>query len=86
VRSANGRDGEPFLDHHIKSGAQVMRRASTALATMRVIWNGGEVIEQDRRLHAQEILPHGVCEKALIQGFHFPFPSAGYVEKEGAQY
>jgi glyoxylase-like metal-dependent hydrolase (beta-lactamase superfamily II) len=26
------------------------------------------------------------AEKALIQGFHFPFPSAGYVEKEGAQY
>jgi hypothetical protein len=25
------------------------------------------------------------AEKALIQGFHFPFPSAGYVEKEGAQ-
>jgi glyoxylase-like metal-dependent hydrolase (beta-lactamase superfamily II) len=24
--------------------------------------------------------------KALIQGFHFPFPSAGYVEKEGTQY
>jgi glyoxylase-like metal-dependent hydrolase (beta-lactamase superfamily II) len=26
------------------------------------------------------------AEKALIQGFHFPFPSAGYVEKEGEQY
>jgi glyoxylase-like metal-dependent hydrolase (beta-lactamase superfamily II) len=26
------------------------------------------------------------AEKALVQGFHFPFPSAGYVEKEGAQY
>jgi glyoxylase-like metal-dependent hydrolase (beta-lactamase superfamily II) len=26
------------------------------------------------------------AEKALIQGFHFPFPSAGHVEKEGAQY
>ncbi len=26
------------------------------------------------------------AEKALIQGFHFPFPSAGFVEKEGTQY
>lgn len=26
------------------------------------------------------------AEKAYIQGFHFPFPSGGYVEKEGAQY
>jgi glyoxylase-like metal-dependent hydrolase (beta-lactamase superfamily II) len=26
------------------------------------------------------------AEKALIQGFHFPFPSVGHVEKEGAQY
>jgi glyoxylase-like metal-dependent hydrolase (beta-lactamase superfamily II) len=26
------------------------------------------------------------AEKARVQGFHFPFPSAGYVEKEGAQY
>jgi hypothetical protein len=26
------------------------------------------------------------AEKALIQGFHFPFPSAGHVEKEGEQY
>jgi len=26
------------------------------------------------------------AEKALVQGFHFPFPSAGYVETEGAQY
>ena len=25
-------------------------------------------------------------EKALIQGFDFPFPSAGFVEKDGAQY
>jgi hypothetical protein len=27
-----------------------------------------------------------VTEKALIQGFYFPFPSAGFVEKDGAQY
>ncbi|MGO9849827.1 MAG: MBL fold metallo-hydrolase [Methylocella sp.] len=26
------------------------------------------------------------AEKAWIQGFHFPFPSAGYVEKEGNDY
>jgi hypothetical protein len=27
-----------------------------------------------------------VAEKALIAGFHFPFPSLGYVEKDGASY
>jgi hypothetical protein len=26
------------------------------------------------------------AEKALVQGFHFPFPSVGHVEKEGEQY
>jgi glyoxylase-like metal-dependent hydrolase (beta-lactamase superfamily II) len=26
------------------------------------------------------------AEKALIQGYHFPFPSAGYVEKVGTDY
>jgi glyoxylase-like metal-dependent hydrolase (beta-lactamase superfamily II) len=26
------------------------------------------------------------AEKALIAGFHFPFPAAGYVEKDGAGY
>src|SRR5262249_7235555 len=26
------------------------------------------------------------AEKALIQGFHCPFPSVGHVEKDGAQY
>jgi glyoxylase-like metal-dependent hydrolase (beta-lactamase superfamily II) len=26
------------------------------------------------------------AERALIQGFHFPFPSAGYVEKDGNNY
>ena len=26
------------------------------------------------------------AEKALVQGFHFPFPSAGYIEKQGTEY
>jgi hypothetical protein len=26
------------------------------------------------------------AEKTLIAGFHFPFPSLGYVEKDGANY
>ena len=26
------------------------------------------------------------AEKALVVGFHFPFPSMGYVEKDGANY
>jgi len=26
------------------------------------------------------------AEKALVQGFHFPFPAAGHVEKRGEQY
>jgi hypothetical protein len=26
------------------------------------------------------------AEKALVQGFHFAFPSAGHVEKVGTEY
>jgi hypothetical protein len=26
------------------------------------------------------------AEKALVVGFHFPFPSLGYVEKDGGKY
>ena len=26
------------------------------------------------------------AEKAVVVGFHFPFPSIGYVEKDGANY
>ena len=27
-----------------------------------------------------------VAEKMLVQGFHYPFPSLGHVEKEGSGY
>jgi hypothetical protein len=27
-----------------------------------------------------------VAEKARVQGFHFPFPAVGYVEKDGPGY
>ena len=33
-----------------------------------------------------QILRYGLAEKALVVGFHFNFPSLGYVEKDGAKY
>jgi len=42
----------------------------------------GQLGEQTRR----KLYDMAAAEKMLIQGFHFPFPSAGYLEKEGNGY
>jgi glyoxylase-like metal-dependent hydrolase (beta-lactamase superfamily II) len=47
-------------------------------------WHGSfemdsPLAEQTRR----KLYDMAAAEKMLIQGFHFPFPSAGYIEKEG---
>ncbi len=42
----------------------------------------GALAEQTRR----KLYDMAVADKMLIQGFHFPFPSAGYAEKDGAGY
>jgi len=42
----------------------------------------GALAEQTRR----KLYDMASAEKMLIQGFHFPFPSAGYVEKDGDGY
>jgi glyoxylase-like metal-dependent hydrolase (beta-lactamase superfamily II) len=42
----------------------------------------GPLGEQTRR----KLYDMAVADKILIQGFHLPFPSAGYVEKDGAGY
>jgi hypothetical protein len=42
----------------------------------------GALAEQTRR----KLYDMAVADKMLIQGFHFPFPAAGYAEKDGAGY
>jgi glyoxylase-like metal-dependent hydrolase (beta-lactamase superfamily II) len=42
----------------------------------------GAKAEQTRR----QFYDMAAAEKTLIAGFHFPFPSLGYVEKDGAGY
>jgi glyoxylase-like metal-dependent hydrolase (beta-lactamase superfamily II) len=42
----------------------------------------GPVAEQTRR----KFYDMAVAEKARVQGFHFPFPAVGYVEKDGPGY
>ena len=38
--------------------------------------------EETRR----KVYDMAIAEKLMIQGFHYPFPSAGWVEKDGAGY
>jgi glyoxylase-like metal-dependent hydrolase (beta-lactamase superfamily II) len=42
----------------------------------------GPLAEQTRR----KVYDMAVADKMLIQGFHFPFPGRGYVEKSGSGY
>jgi glyoxylase-like metal-dependent hydrolase (beta-lactamase superfamily II) len=42
----------------------------------------GPLAEQTRR----KIYDMAIADKLLIQGFHFPFPGRGYVEKSGSGY
>jgi glyoxylase-like metal-dependent hydrolase (beta-lactamase superfamily II) len=42
----------------------------------------GAMAEQTRH----KLYDMAVTEKMLIQGFHFPFPAAGYAEKDGSGY
>jgi glyoxylase-like metal-dependent hydrolase (beta-lactamase superfamily II) len=42
----------------------------------------GALAEQTRR----RLYDMAIAEKMLVQGFHFPFPAAGYVEKDGDGY
>ncbi|MCC6946465.1 MAG: MBL fold metallo-hydrolase [Bradyrhizobiaceae bacterium] len=42
----------------------------------------GALAEQTRR----KLYDMAIAEKLLIQGFHFPFPAAGHVEKDGDGY
>jgi glyoxylase-like metal-dependent hydrolase (beta-lactamase superfamily II) len=50
-------------------------------------WHGafdmdGAVAEQTRR----KLYDMAAADKMLIQGFHFPFPALGYIEKDGPSY
>jgi glyoxylase-like metal-dependent hydrolase (beta-lactamase superfamily II) len=42
----------------------------------------GALAEQTRR----KLYDMAIAEKLLVQGFHFPFPAAGYLEKDGNGY
>ena len=42
----------------------------------------GPLAEQTRR----KVYDMAVADKMLIQGYHFPFPGRGYVEKSGSGY
>jgi glyoxylase-like metal-dependent hydrolase (beta-lactamase superfamily II) len=42
----------------------------------------GNLAEQTRR----KMYDMAATDKIMIQGFHFPFPALGYVEKDGANY
>jgi hypothetical protein len=42
----------------------------------------GPLAEQTRR----KLYDMAIAEKMLVQGFHFPFPSVAYVEKDGDGY
>ena len=37
-----------------------------------------------RRRPAARLYDMAAADKMLIQGFHFPFPALGYVEKDGS--
>jgi glyoxylase-like metal-dependent hydrolase (beta-lactamase superfamily II) len=50
-------------------------------------WHGffdmdGGVAEQTRR----KVYDMASADRMLVQGFHFPFPGLGYIEKDGANY
>ena len=53
-------------------------------------WNKGKLVfdtdgplaEQTRR----KVYDMAIADKMLIQGYHFPFPGRGYVEKSGSGY
>ena len=42
----------------------------------------GNMAEQTRR----KLYDMAATDKMMIQGFHFPFPALGYIEKDGANY
>jgi hypothetical protein len=42
----------------------------------------GALAEQTRR----KLYDMAVAEKMLVQGYHFPFPGAGHIEKTGDGY
>jgi glyoxylase-like metal-dependent hydrolase (beta-lactamase superfamily II) len=48
-----------------------------------VTFDNDPVLAQQTR---RKFYDMAAAEKALVLGFHFPFPSAGYVEKDGAGY
>lgn len=79
--------------HVIASGAdRVLVQADvTAGATSLFLQNPGWhfVFDTDKPLAEQtrrKTYDMAVAEKMLVQGFHFPFPGVGYIEKAGAGY
>ncbi len=79
--------------HVIASGnAQVMVQADVTAAIGLLFarnpgWHAvfdmdGAQAEQTRR----KLYDMAATEKLLIQGYHYPFPAAGYIEKDGAGY
>jgi glyoxylase-like metal-dependent hydrolase (beta-lactamase superfamily II) len=79
--------------HLVTSGnAKVMVQADVTAAVALLFvrnagWHGmfdmdGGVAEQTRR----KMYDMAATEKMMIQGFHFPFPALGYIEKDGANY
>ena len=58
----------------------VVRRATRMACRVRYGWchGGGDPPQDSTTWRA--------AERLLIQGFHFPFPALGYVEKDGAGY
>ena len=79
--------------HVVSSGsASVMVQADVTAASALLFvrnpgWHAvfdmdGAVAEQTRR----KLYDMAAADRMLIQGFHFPFPALGYIEKDGAGY
>ncbi len=51
--------------------------------TWQVMYDVDPLMAADTR---KKFYDMAAAEKALVQGFHFPFPSAGHVEKVGTEY
>jgi hypothetical protein len=94
-RGHRDRDGRPYarayvLRHQLgfRTPAGAVRRDQSSGAVVRnPTWSavfdidGPKAIETRRKFYDM-----AVAEKALIAGFHYPFPSLGHVEKDGAGY
>jgi glyoxylase-like metal-dependent hydrolase (beta-lactamase superfamily II) len=79
------------VSHIVSSGnAKVMVQADVTNVPL-FVQNPGWFIQFDMDTAAAEATRRKfydmlVAEKMLVQGFHYPFPSLGYVEKAGTGY